>query len=114
LSSFDLWCYIKKLNILKVIKKLKEFKRTKLLNISRQATNVWFKGSCEQFKSPASASLYQGANQCQKTLLLERLVGVSLAFNAAPSQKELASNAEHLPRREKPSAGFMVGHQLAP
>jgi len=41
-------------------------------------------------------------------------VGVSLAFNAAPSQKELASNAEHLPRREKPSAGFMVGHQLAP
>lgn len=59
LSSFDLWYYIKKLNILKVIKALKalkalkkikmlnKFKRTKAINISRQATSGWFKRSCD-------------------------------------------------------------------
>ena len=52
LSSFDLWNYFKKLNILKVvkalkkIKMLKKLKRSKILNISRQATSGWFKRSC--------------------------------------------------------------------
>ena len=120
LSSFDLWCYFKKLNILKVIKalkkikKIKVFKKTNAINISRQSTSVWFKGSCAQFKNQVRTSLYQGAKQCQKTLLLEQLVGVSPAFNATPSQRELASNAEHLPPRERPSADFMVGRQQAP
>jgi hypothetical protein len=41
-------------------------------------------------------------------------VVVSPAFSATPSQRELVSSAEPLPQREKPSAGFMVEHQLAP
>jgi hypothetical protein len=44
LSSFDLWYYIKKLNILKVIKALNKIKA---INISRHAASGWFKGSCE-------------------------------------------------------------------
>jgi hypothetical protein len=71
-----------------------------------------FKDSCAQFKNEDRTSLYQGANQCQTTLLLEQLVVVSLAFNAAPSQRELISNAEHLPQREKPNAVFMAGPRL--
>jgi hypothetical protein len=59
-------------------------------------------------------SLYQGANQCQTTLLLEPLAGVSPAFNATLSRGEQATSAEHPPQGGKPSAGFMVVHQLAP
>ena len=113
LSSFDLCYYIKKLNILKVIKALKKIKRTKAINISRQATSVWFLGCCAQCKSPARTSLYQGANQCQTTLLLEQRVDVSPAFNATPSQRELGPNAEPLLQRVRSSADFTVGHQLA-
>ena len=50
LSSFDLWYYIKKLNILKVIKalkKIKKFKSTKAINISKQTTSGRFKRYCE-------------------------------------------------------------------
>jgi hypothetical protein len=65
LSSFDLWYYIKKLNILKVIKALKKinpFKRSKAINISRQATSVWFKGYCAQYKDP---SLNEPVSRCK-------------------------------------------------
>ena len=64
-------------------------------------------------KSPARKSLYQGANQCQTTLLLEQRADVSPACNATPSQRELASNAEPLPQREEPSAVSTVERQLA-
>jgi hypothetical protein len=40
-------------------------------------------------------------------------VDESPAFSATPSQRELASNAEPLLQRERPSADFMVEHQLA-
>jgi hypothetical protein len=115
LSSFDLWYYLKKLNILKVIKALKktkmlkEFKRTKAINISRQATGVWFKRCCVQLKSLPLTSHYQGVNLCQTTLLLEQPAGVSLAFNAMPSQSAQSNNAEHLLQRVKPSAASMAG-----
>ena len=46
LSSLCLWYYLKKLNILKVIKALKMHKRTKVINISRQATIGRFKRYC--------------------------------------------------------------------
>jgi len=36
-------------------------------------------------------------------------VGVLPAFNATQSRKEPVSNAEHLPQKERVSAGFMVG-----
>jgi len=80
----------------------------------KTGNQCWFKGYCAQFKSPARMSLYQGVIQCQITLLLEQLAGVSHAFNAMPSQRELASSAEPLHQRERQNAGFMVGHQLAP
>ena len=64
-------------------------------------------------KSPARTSLYQGAKQCQTTLLLEQLAGVSPAFNATPSQRELASSAVPPLQREEPSAASMVELQQA-
>ena len=120
LSSFDLWYYLKKLNILKVIKALKktkmlkEFKRTKAINISRQATGVWFKRCCVQLKSLPLTSHYQGVNLCQTTLLLELPAGVSLAFNAMPSQSAQSCNAERPLQRVKPSADFTAAPQRGP
>jgi hypothetical protein len=88
------------------------FKRTKAINFSLQATSVWFKRYCAQFKSLVQTSLYQGTKQCQTTIFLEQLAGASPAFNAMPSQRELVCNAEPLLQREKPSVGFMVGPRL--
>ena len=73
----------------------------------------WFKRYCAQFKSAARTSLYLGANQCQTTLLLEQQAGVSPAFNATPSQRELVFNAVLPHQRERPSAVFMAEPQQA-
>ncbi len=70
--------------------------------------------SCVQYKTQARTSLYQGANQCQETLLLEQLAGVSPAFNATPSQRELASSVVRLQQMVRPNAGSMEERQLAP
>jgi hypothetical protein len=109
LSSFYLWYYSKKLNILKVIKALKKIKRTKAIKISRQATGVWFKRCCVQFKTLPGTSRHQGVNQCQITLLLEQPGGASPAFNATQSQSAQSCDAEHLLQRVKPSAASMAG-----
>jgi len=79
----------------------------------KTATSVWFIGYCAQFKTQAQTRLYQGVNLCQTTLLLEQLVGVLPAVNAAPSQRELVSSVVRLLQRGRPNADFMGELQRA-
>jgi hypothetical protein len=83
------------------------------MNVRRLAGYAGSRTPVRNRKNPARTSLYQGANQCQTTLLLEQTAGASNVCSATRSPRELVSSASPLRQKARLNADFMVVYQLA-